>query len=98
MKNKAKRIENTNNKFISRIKLWFQIEGRINNKTWKEYLENNRWLYQHKHNKLKHRSNMSNMEKHLRNKQIRQELYNVIRKDINENSKDTSAYEGNSKI
>lgn len=73
MKNKAERIENTNNKFISRIKLWFQIEGRIRDKTWKEYLENNRWLYKHKHNKFRHKSNMSNIEKHRTNKRIRQE-------------------------
>lgn len=94
MENKAKRIKSTNNKFISRIKMWFQIEGRINNKTWKEYLENNKWLYKHKHNKFRHRSEMSNMDKHLRNKQIRQEGYNIIRNSVDESSKDTSAREG----
>lgn len=82
--NKLIRINNANNKFISRIKMWFQIEGRINNKTWKEYLENNKWLYKHKHNKFRHRSGMSNMEKHIKNKQIRQETYNIIRNSINE--------------
>ena len=80
--NKANRIITTKNKFISRIKMWFQIEGRINNSNYKEYLENNKWLYKHKHNKLKRRSGMSNMEKHLRNKQIRQEAYNIIRNGI----------------
>lgn len=84
MHNKLDRIINTNNKFISRIKLWFQIEGKYNNNTYKEYLENNRWLYKHKHNKLKRRSNMSNMEKHIKNKQIRQETYNIIKNSINE--------------
>jgi len=83
MKNKAERIENTNNKFINRIKLWFQIEGKFNNKTWKEYLENNRWLYKHKHNKFRHRSNMSNMEKHKTNKRIRQESIKEIETELN---------------
>lgn len=83
--NKAKRIENTNNKFISRIKMWFQIEGRIENSSWKEYLDNNKWLYKHKHNKWRHRSTMSNMEKHSRNKQIRQNgIKNIIKELSNE--------------
>lgn len=85
MKNKAERINNTNNKFVSRIKMWFQIEGRIGNKTWKEYLENNKWLYKHKHNKFRHRSNWSNMEKHITNKKIRQENIKQIEININEN-------------
>lgn len=79
---KAKRREQSQNKFISRIKMWFQIEGRINNKTWEEYLKNNRWLNKHKHNKFNHRSGMSNIEKHKTNKQIRQNNIKEIEKYI----------------
>ena len=64
--------------------MWFQIEGRLNNNTWKEYLENNKWLYKHKHNKFKHRSGMSNMEKYNKNKIIRREGYKNIIDGINE--------------
>ena len=83
--NRAERREQSQNKFISRIKMWFQIEGRINNKTWEEYLKGDRWLNKHKHNKFRHRSNMSNMEKHKTNKQIRQSNIKEIENSINEN-------------
>lgn len=71
MKDRKQRREQTQNKFISRLKMWFQIEGRLNNKTWEEYLKNNRWLYKHKHNKLKHRSGISNTEKIILHKKQR---------------------------
>jgi hypothetical protein len=73
MSDRAKRRMATHEKFISRIKMWYNIEGRPYYETWIEYLDKNRWLHKHKHNKLKRRSNMNNLEKKKSHKRERVE-------------------------
>ena len=70
--NRAERREKSRNKYISRVKKWFQFSG-TEDKSWNEFLKNNKWVKLLKHNKLYGRSTMNNMEKKHTNKRLREE-------------------------
>ena len=78
MKSREQRRSQTHEKFLSRVKMWFQIEGRLSCKTWDEYLKKNKWLHLLKHNKTYGRSTMNNMEKKKSNKRERVESKKII--------------------
>ena len=79
MKNREYRREQSQSKFISRLKMWFQIEGgHMGYENWQEYLDKNKWLYKHKHNKFRHSSVANGLDKKHNHKQEREEGKKLI--------------------
>lgn len=78
MKNRAYRREKTMSKFVSRLKFWYKFEGYLWYSSWQEYLQNQKWLYKHKHNKFRHRSLGSTFRKRQNHKRERVEGRKII--------------------
>lgn len=82
MRNRGERRKQTESKFISRLKKWFQFGTTKDFESYRDLEKKEKWTKLLRHNKLYGRSTMNNMEKHKTNKDVRKEGKKILKEEI----------------